>query len=182
MIYITVKEDYQAYTIFETLNARGMNLSFVDLIKNKLFKELNQQHPDDTAKTKWKKLRFLISSREGLGNLNLETFVRHWWISRYSYVSAEKVYKDFRKKWNNNEIYANQFIDDLISDAEKYIKIASPTWDDWKQQEEKDIYRSLNAIKIFEVSQNRPFILSLLRAKEAKLIKLRYLKNILGFI
>ncbi|NEO93308.1 MAG: DUF1524 domain-containing protein [Moorea sp. SIO3G5] len=180
VIYITVKEEYQAYIIFETLNARGINLSFVDLIKNKLFKELNQQHPDDTAKTKWKKLRFLISSREGLGSL--ETFVRHWWISRYSYKSAEKVYKAFKEKWNNDEINANQFIDDLISDAEKYIKIASPNWDDWKQQEEKDIYRSLNALKIFELSQNRPFILSLFRAKEAKIIKLSELKNILAFI
>ena len=180
VIFITVKEEDQAYTIFETLNARGINLSFVDLLKNKLFKELNQQHPDDTAKTKWKKLRFLISSREGLGSL--ETFVRHWWISRYSYKSAEKVYKAFKEKWNNNEIDANQFIDDLISDAEKYIKIASPNWDDWKQQEEKDIYRSLNALKIFELSQNRPFILSLFRAKESKLIKLSDLKNILAFI
>ncbi len=94
VIYITVKEEDQAYTIFETLNARGINLSFVDLIKNKLFKELKKQHPDDTAKTKWKKLRSLMSSREGLRSL--ETFVRHWWISRYSYKSAEKVYKAFK--------------------------------------------------------------------------------------
>ncbi len=180
VIFITVKEEEQAYTIFETLNARGMNLSFVDLIKNKLFKELNQQHPDDTAKTKWKKLKSLISSREGLGSF--ETFVRHWWISRYSYVSAEKVYKAFKEKWNNDKINASQLINDLISDAEKYIKIASPNWNDWKQQEEKDIYRSLNALTIFELSQNRPFLLSLLRAKKSKLIKLNELKNILEFI
>ncbi|NEO14987.1 MULTISPECIES: DUF262 domain-containing HNH endonuclease family protein [unclassified Moorena] len=180
VIYITVKEEDQAYTIFETLNARGINLSFVDLIKNKLFKELKKQHPDDTAKTKWKKLRSLMSSREGLGSL--ETFVRHWWISRYSYVSAKHLYKAFRKKWNTNEINASQFIDDLISDAEKYIKIASPNLDDWKHQHDKDIYRSLNALKIFNVSQNRPFILSLFRAKEAKIIKFSELKNILKFI
>jgi uncharacterized protein with ParB-like and HNH nuclease domain len=36
VIFITVAEEEEAYTIFETLNARGMNLSFVDLIKNKL--------------------------------------------------------------------------------------------------------------------------------------------------
>ncbi|NEO75706.1 DUF262 domain-containing HNH endonuclease family protein [Moorena sp. SIO4G3] len=180
VIFITVKEEEQAYTIFETLNARGMNLSFVDLIKNKLFKNLNQQHPEHTAKIKWEELKSLISSREGVGSL--ETFVRHWWISRYSYISAEKVYKAFRKRWNNNEIDSSQFIYDLISDAEKYIKIASPNWDDWKQQEYKDIYRSLNALKVFDVSQQRPFILSLFRAREREILKLRDLNNILGFI
>ncbi|NJN74869.1 MAG: DUF262 domain-containing protein [Limnothrix sp. RL_2_0] len=54
VIFITVAEEEEAYTIFETLNARGMNLSFVDLIKNKLFKELTDTHPDDDAKTTWK--------------------------------------------------------------------------------------------------------------------------------
>jgi len=54
VIFITVTEEEEAYTIFETLNARGMNLSFVDLIKNKLFKELTDTHPDDDAKTIWK--------------------------------------------------------------------------------------------------------------------------------
>jgi len=60
VIFITVKEEDDAYTIFETLNARGMDLSFVDLIKNKIFKSLKTTHPDDFAKTNWKKLRNTI--------------------------------------------------------------------------------------------------------------------------
>ncbi|MDH8153104.1 DUF262 domain-containing protein, partial [Klebsiella pneumoniae] len=36
VIYITVNDEDEAYTIFETLNARGLNLSYADLIKNKL--------------------------------------------------------------------------------------------------------------------------------------------------
>jgi uncharacterized protein with ParB-like and HNH nuclease domain len=93
VIFITVKEEEEAYTIFETLNARGMNLSFVDLIKNRLFKELSDTHPDDDAKTTWKNIRSVISSRESVGSL--ETFVRHWWIAKYSYVGEENIYKNF---------------------------------------------------------------------------------------
>jgi uncharacterized protein with ParB-like and HNH nuclease domain len=55
VIFITVREEEEAYTIFETLNARGMNLSFVDLIKNRLFKELSSTHPDDDAKNNLEK-------------------------------------------------------------------------------------------------------------------------------
>lgn len=180
VIFITVNDEDEAYTIFETLNARGMNLSFVDLIKNKVFKNLNQKHPDDSAKTKWKNLRKIIVSREGTGNL--EVFVRHWWISRYAYVSAANVYKSFKNKWNSGEIKASTFLDEIISDAELYIKIISPVIEDFKQQEEKDLYRSLSALRIFNVSQQRPFILSLFKAKERGLIKLSELKEILSFI
>lgn len=180
VIFITVNEEEEAYTIFETLNARGMNLSFVDLIKNKLFKELTSKHPDDKAKTSWKNIRSVISSRDSVGSM--ETFVRHWWISKYSYVSAEKVYANFKELWSKGEINAQQFINDLHEDAKLYIQIAAPNPEDFKQQEDKYIYKSLNAFKIFGLAQQRPFLLSLLRAKQKKTLKTAEIKKTLIFL
>jgi uncharacterized protein with ParB-like and HNH nuclease domain len=180
VIFITVAEEDEAYTIFETLNARGMDLSFVDLIKNKVFKSFVSTHPDDSAKTKWKKLRNTISSRDGVGSL--ETFVRHWWIARYNYTSADNVYKHFKKLWNNGEINAEQFLDELVSDAALYLKISSPVIEDFRQQEEKELYRSLASLKIFNVSQQRPFILSLFKAKDKKNLTMSEVKEIVSFI
>lgn len=180
VIFITVAEEEEAYTIFETLNARGMNLSFVDLIKNKLFKELSDTHPDDAAKTTWKNIRLVVSSRESVGSL--ETFVRHWWISKYSYVSEENIYKTFKKLWSENKIDAKRFIEELYSDSETYIKIASPLQEDFRQQEEKSIYSSLSAFKVFNISQQRPFLLSLFKAREKRIIKLDDQKEIMLFL
>ncbi|MDL5053769.1 DUF262 domain-containing protein [Oscillatoria laete-virens NRMC-F 0139] len=180
VIFITVQEEDDAYTIFETLNARGMNLSFVDLIKNQIFKDLKTEHPDDYAKTKWKKIRQTIVSRSNIGGL--ETFIRHWWISRYSYVSEDKVYKAFKTKWQQRIINSNDFLEDLVKDVELYVKTSSPEYDDWRQQEEKAIYQSLSALRIFQVTQQRPFILSLFKAKENRVITLTDLKETLSFI
>lgn len=180
VIFITVQEEDDAYTIFETLNARGMNLSFVDLIKNQIFKDLKTKHPDDYAKTEWKKIRQAIVSRSNIGGL--ETFIRHWWISRYSYVSEDKVYKAFKTKWQQKLINSNDFLEDLVKDVELYVKTSSPEYDDWRQQEEKSVYQSLSALRIFQVTQQRPFILSLFKAKENKLISLTDLKETLSFI
>ncbi|MEB3309489.1 MAG: DUF262 domain-containing HNH endonuclease family protein [Snowella sp.] len=180
VIFITVKEEDEAYTIFETLNARGMNLSFVDLIKNRLFKELSDTHPDDDAKTTWKNIRSVISSRESVGNL--ETFVRHWWIAKYSYVGEENIYKNFKKLWLENKIDAKVFIKELHSDAEAYIKIASPLQEDFKQQEERPIYNALSAFKIFNITQQRPFLLSLFQARGKRIIKLDDQKEIMLFL
>ncbi len=180
VIFITVSEEDEAYTIFETLNARGMDLSFVDLIKNKVFKKFNTTHPDDFAKTKWKELRKTIVSRDNVGGL--ETFVRHWWIAQYNYTSKDNVYKHFKKLWNNNEIDPRDFLNELVNDAALYVKISSPLAEDYQQQEEQEVYKSLAALKNFNISQQRPFILSLLKSWEKSNLKLSDVKSILSFI
>ncbi|MFE8048613.1 DUF262 domain-containing protein [Brenneria goodwinii] len=163
VIYITVKEEDEAYTIFETLNARGMNLSFVDLIKNKLFKVLIESHPDDNAKTYWRRIREELTKRDG-ANIDMEQFIRHWWISKYSYASKENIYPAFKKEFSKNEFSAINFIKDLYAGSVSYMKYFSPVVRDFPQQQDKKIYSSLLAIKNFNITQNRPIILSLFDA------------------
>ncbi|MCQ8231095.1 DUF262 domain-containing protein [Pectobacterium carotovorum] len=163
VIYITVKEEDEAYTIFETLNARGMNLSFVDLIKNRLFKSLIENHPDDDAKTYWRRIRDELTKRDG-ANVDMEQFIRHWWISKYSYASKENIYPAFKKEFSKKEFSAIEFIKDLHSGAVSYMRYFSPVINDFPQQQDKKIYSSLLAIKNFNITQNRPIILSLFDA------------------
>lgn len=180
VIFITVGEEDEAYTIFETLNARGMDLSFVDLIKNKVFKSLQMKHPDDKAKTQWKSLRNIIAERDGVGSL--ETFVRHWWISKYNYTSADNLYKHFKKKWNSKEIDPVGFLSELVNDAKTYKIFSAPLQEDFTQLEEKPIYESLVALRTFKLSQHKPFLLSLFKTRENKLIKLSEMQKILAFM
>jgi uncharacterized protein with ParB-like and HNH nuclease domain len=60
-ILVTAKHEDDAYTIFETLNARGLSLTSVDLIKNWIFKNYKHTHPNDNAKELWNSLRKEIS-------------------------------------------------------------------------------------------------------------------------
>jgi uncharacterized protein with ParB-like and HNH nuclease domain len=180
VIFIMVSEEEEAYTIFETLNARGMNLSFVDLIKNKLFKELKNTHPYDKAKEIWRDIHTIISSRNRVGGL--EDFIRHWWISKYSHISADQVYKSFKKEWKSGNISAIEFIKELRNDAHIYVKISSPIHEDFKTQEEKVIFKSLNAFKLFSIIQQKPFLISLFRSKENGIVKFSDFIDILKFM
>ncbi|EOC0004306.1 DUF262 domain-containing protein, partial [Cronobacter turicensis] len=169
IIFITVNDEDEAYTIFETLNARGMNLSFVDLIKNKLFKALNEPHPNDDAKDNWKAIRSTLMQRNGAGTI--ETFMRHWWVSKYAYVSNENLYKSFIGRWRKGEINPADFINELKQDAELYVRLSSPVETDFPQMEDKPIYHSLNAIRLFGITQCRPFLLALLKAKNQRKLR-----------
>ncbi len=170
VIYITVTDEDDAYTIFETLNARGMSLSAVDLVKNLIFKELNLTHPDDFAKTEWKKIR--TSLTEGDNPINLDTFFRHFWLSKYGFTSEGRIYKTFKKHFDDGVITTNEFLDDLVTNADYYNSIANPNIADWPQQEEKPIYTSLASLVLFKVVQPRPLLLALKRARKSRKINI----------
>ncbi|KFX55320.1 DUF262 domain-containing protein [Clostridium botulinum] len=173
-IFITVESLNEAYIIFETLNAKGKNLESIDLVKNRVFKVLSKEHPTDFAKDKWKKMKGNLYSRTI--KINLSTFYRHYWISRYPLVTNQKLYEEFIKKINKNEIEYKKFMNELEEMSEIYTKIVNPNIDDYKLQEEKFIYDSLSALCIFDVIQVRTIILALLSARKKKLISLKDLK------
>ena len=62
VIYVTVKNFDDAYTIFEVLNAKGKDLSPVDIIKNTLFSVVDQTEPIDAAYEKWNGIRTKIAT------------------------------------------------------------------------------------------------------------------------
>lgn len=182
VIYITVQEEEEAYTIFETLNARGMDLSSVDLIKNTLFKNLKTVHPDDDARTKWNKIVKEMNDRASSSTGNLESYVRHWWISRYSNASKDSLYKNFKRELSVQTFDAKSFLLDLYEDCKVYKIISYPYKEDFPQQEDLDIYNALIALNIFKVSQHKPLLLSLFHLKQKKLVKHKDFVNTLRVI
>jgi len=164
-IYINVKKEDDAYSIFETLNARGMSLSSVDLIKNWIFRQVRKTHPSDGAKEEWRKIGAELRSRQS--TIDIDTFFRHHWNSKYGYSSEDRIYKSFKTLTQNGEISdAKEFLKALSSEAKTYNKICNPLEIDWKGQAEKSIYSSLSALNLFKVTQTRPFLLALLENKK----------------
>lgn len=165
-ILVTAKNEDDAYTIFETLNARGLSLTSVDLIKNWIFKNFAQQHPNDNAKEIWGQIRKTISDFS-----DLESFFRHYWNSKYSFASDDRLYKSFNQLLKSGRILpARDFLLEIKAAADTYRKIGAPHDKDWAIQKEKVVGRSLFLITQHKVTQVRPFLLALLECKKNKII------------
>lgn len=165
-ILVTAKSEDDAYTIFETLNARGLNLTSVDLIKNWIFKNFNQTHPHDNAKEIWGGMRATISEFS-----NLETFFRHYWNSKYAFASDDRLYKSFNDVRKSGKISsARDFLLELKDASNLYRMIGAPTEKDWKILKEKVIGRSFALINQHKVTQVRPFLLALLECRKNKVV------------
>ncbi|EAA9185624.1 DUF262 domain-containing protein [Salmonella enterica subsp. enterica serovar Alachua] len=168
LVRISVGKEDDAYDIFEVLNARGINLSSIDLIKNKVFQSCVETYPVDKAKEKWDYITSCIEARDS--NSTMVDYVRCWWLSKFNYIGEDQLYRAFKRELNEgvSGLTATSFLDELHKDVDLYCKIISPDVDDWPQQDQRGIFNSLKAFEIFNVSIPRPFILSLLRKRRDK--------------
>src|SRR5690606_7087689 len=94
---ITVGREINAYKVFETLNARGVQLSVPDLTKNYLFSVIDAEHKlgsveIEKLEDRWNR----ITSQ--LGKLYFSRFIYSEWNSRNSIVSKNSLFKSIKAK------------------------------------------------------------------------------------
>jgi uncharacterized protein with ParB-like and HNH nuclease domain len=150
-IQIVVENDLDAYTVFETLNARGIELSISDLLKNYLLSLAAQSDEDiHQAKDQWKNI-IQITDLE-----KFPAFLRYFWHSRYETIRKEQLFKALRKSVTTKESAFN-LLDDLEKYAAVYSALKNPNDELW--QGNKQIRKRINELKLFGVTQPFPLLL-----------------------
>lgn len=150
-IQIVVKNDLDAYTVFETLNSRGIELSISDLLKNYLLSITAQSNEDKRqAKEQWQRIIQITDLDK------FPTFLRYFWHSRYEIVRKEQLFKALRNSVKTKEdTFA--LLDDLEKYAAVYSALKNPNDDLW--QGNKNIRKRITELKLFGVTQPYPLIL-----------------------
>jgi hypothetical protein len=178
LIYTGLDNDDDAYTIFETLNTRGKDLTLSDLVKSHLSRLLKPSNKGvDTAKDKWAKIHEVFEDSQA--DLSVSTFIHHHWLSRYEYITEKKLYKALRKQIKKNN--AAGFLDDLLEESKLYRAIHEPSYKKWKK-EEFEMRDSLAAMQQFRIKQQVPMVLSVLRQYSDGALTLKNVKGMLRAI
>lgn len=182
-VSISTKERKQANMIFEILNAKGKNLSDVDLIKNKIFEIVNDTEPADYAEEKWKSIKSILNSRNI--DVGFVQFYRHFWISKYKKSGVNKLYDDFKSNIRpaNKKRY-KEFLSEIERTAEIYVKTIYPQREDFKNR--KEYFGLIQSIRIlsndFNIVQARIALIALLEARESEIITLKQLKSTVYYL
>lgn len=175
IIFVAVDDEVDAFTIFETLNAKGKDLTPLDLIKNQVFKNYKKLVHLDEPNDSWKKII------ENTKDKNMK-FLNYFWASKYKKVSDRKIYKEFIKESKKQEFNYNDFVKNLLSNSKIYRQIIAPNFSDWNQEGEFRVYFSLNAIQVFNIQVANSLLISLIREYTNKNISLKYLIKALSAI
>ena len=150
---IIVQDDLNAYKVFETLNARGVQLSTPDLLKNYLFSIVtkNNEIGDDELDDLDENWSELIAQ---LGESNVSDFVRYHYNSKRKMVTKKELFSSMRRVITApQEAYA--YLKELMEFAPIYASLINPSDSWWAEQprEYKDSLKFLIGIRLFNIKQ-----------------------------
>ena len=150
-IQIVVSDELNAYTVFETLNARGMPLTVTDILKNYLFSRFKTDSDLDLVDQRWDAIVGLVDHKD------FPAFLRHYWNSRHPVVRRQELFRHIRQSVTD----ALQSLD-LMNNLERVAGFhhALERPDDPFWGGEKQVIRRIREIKLFDVSQCYPLLIS----------------------
>ncbi|QDV08321.1 hypothetical protein Poly30_38580 [Planctomycetes bacterium Poly30] len=155
---IEVGNDLNAYRVLETLNARGVQLSVPDLIKNFLFSmidradELHEAELDE-LETSWAEIT------SSLGKNEFPRFVRAEWNSRNVSASKFSLFKRIKREVVDRGS-AHAYLNRLRSSVDVYAAIQEPTSELWNEPGFEGAPSYLEALKLFRIRQPDPLLLA----------------------
>ncbi|CAN5455043.1 hypothetical protein BH10ACI1_BH10ACI1_34060 [soil metagenome] len=150
-IQIVVEDEVNAYTVFETLNSRGIELGTSDLLKNYLLSLTADSEEDKKqAKEQWHRITDSIDLKE------FPNFLRYYWHSRYETIRKEQLYKVLRNSIKT-KVEAFALLDELEKYSDIYIALSNPN--DSKWNENPEIQMKIKELKLFGVRQWIPLLM-----------------------
>ncbi|MEK6746467.1 MAG: DUF262 domain-containing HNH endonuclease family protein [Pseudomonadota bacterium] len=153
---IEVKNDLNAYTVFETLNARGVKLSTPDLVKNYLFsqidKEENTQNEElDQLDEDWEAILSQLG-RDG----DFSRFIQVEWNSRHHPKTQKTGLFREIKSHIKDKNSACDYVKKLEKAAPIYAALENPDdslWKDYEKENNEKISNSIKTLKCFSIKQ-----------------------------
>lgn len=145
---IRVSNEMNAFKVFETLNARGVQLSSADLLKNYLFSlvDNSSDYPDriNTLEEKWSSLTKNIQAEK------LPDFIRYYWNSKNKTVRSNDLFKAIR---DNVKTGADVFnvINEMLGYSDVYMALKNPNDELW--QGDRSLMENIELLNVFNLKQ-----------------------------
>lgn len=145
---IVVSDELNAFRVFETLNARGVQLSSSDLLKNYLFSlvDYSGAHSSrvDVLEQKWSRLNDIVKTE------HLPEFLRYYWNSRHKSIRSNAVFKTIRAYIKTDrEVF--ELVDDMIRYSDVYMALTDKNDEMWGTDNE--LKKLIELLGVFRLKQ-----------------------------
>jgi len=152
---ITVTDELNAFKVFETLNARGVQLSSSDLLKNYIFSVANT---NDLHQTKLDELENIWAEiADILKDNQVSEFLRFYWNCTHKTIRKNQLYKTIRNEIKTPEA-AFSLLRDMRSKADIFMALKNPSDELWREL--PDVAENLHLLNLFNVVQPIPLLMT----------------------
>jgi hypothetical protein len=150
LIGIVVQNEEDAYTIFETLNDRGLRLSVPDLVLNLLMRRA----PDDTSRQLVR--HHWNAMLQQMGKRDVSRFLRHMWVSRYGDLKSEGLFSAIKRHIDDSKLHSVDFAEQCADECDSYVALL-----DVNVPVSKEVLTDLDGVvKYLRIASAPPLLLS----------------------
>lgn len=148
-ILITVEDQINAYTVFETLNARGLELTTTDLLKNYLFSRVQVQADLQALQRRWRALVATVRQER------FPEFLRYHLLCEQPKIRSERLFKLVRERANSpHDVFS--LLTALEGRAELFAALSDPNHGYWAELTDARPY--IRELNLFRVRQMTPLL------------------------
>ena len=148
-ILISVDDELDAYTVFETLNARGLELTTADLLKNYLFSKVRVPYDLDALQRRWQALISTVTPER------FSEFLRYHLLCEHAGIRKERLFKLIRDRISTSQ-QVFDLLDALETRAELFAALADANHEYWMEQPEAKPY--IRDLILFRARQVTPVL------------------------
>ena len=172
-IDISATSEEDSYTIFEILNARGMELEDHELIKNFIMRYILPQSKVDEVRDRWKVIEDELGTQ-------INRFFAHYASHRFTIPNKQSVFRTIQINIKKSEV--QDLFDDIVLKMKYYKKIIFPVFEGDDKNCNSIEFELFTFLKSRRAEQFRPLFLSLMHVKDKKQIKEAEYNDTLKFI
>lgn len=174
VIWVRVPDDGNAFTIFETLNDRGLDLAISDLLKNFLFHKANKRI--DEVQGYWTTMTGILEATSE--DKALVIYLRHYWSSVNGLTRERELYKKVKQKISSVTA-AVDFSRELSNSSAKYAALSNTSHDIWKKYG-PTTRGHMETLNLLRMTRMRPLLLAILDVLSVPVIKkaLKYIVDL----
>ena len=158
-VKIVATNELSAYTIFETLNDRGIDLSITDLLKNYLLSLFQRKNDQTFAKNRWDSIVQKVELK------NFPTFLRYYWMIENKATKKDELFKAIRNSVKDRKT-ALTFLNELDEYAEIFAALQDETSYYWSDK--SNIKEIISNLHILKVKQCYPLLMVTLKKMRKK--------------
>lgn len=148
-ILITVDDELNAYMVFETLNARGLELSSTDLLKNYLFSRINVPADLEALLRRWRTLITVVRQER------FPEFLRYHLLCEQPKMRTQRLFKMVRERVSTPQ-QVFDLMEALDSKGELFAALSDPNHGYW--MEYTACRPSIRELNLFRIRQMTPLL------------------------
>jgi uncharacterized protein with ParB-like and HNH nuclease domain len=169
IVSIVLDNNDNPYLVFEGLNAKGMELTQADLVRNYIFMNIDVKHQDEIYNKFWKPMQ------DNLSDEILTEYVRHFLMMDGDVINKNDIYYFLKDKISPDN--AESYIETLKKYSEYYKIFVNPNY-----ETNKELQKYFLRLKNLDITTLYPLLLNLYGDYKTNKIQLEHFIQILKIL